>query len=66
MPRQTPTLTLSDARKLNHATNHDRIVIFAGGMPVRVGETVIGGVGASGGTVDQDQKMVEAAVAALQ
>jgi len=35
-------------------------------MPVRVGETVIGGVGASGGTVDQDQKMVEAAVAALQ
>lgn len=49
-----------------HATNHDRIVIFAGGMPVKFGDTVIGGVGASGGTVDQDQKVVEAAVSALQ
>jgi uncharacterized protein GlcG (DUF336 family) len=32
-------------------------------MPVRSGGAVIGGVGASGGTVEQDQKVVEAAVA---
>jgi uncharacterized protein GlcG (DUF336 family) len=49
-----------------NSTNHEKIVIFAGGMPVKVGDTVIGAVGASGGTVDQDQKVVEAAVAALQ
>ena len=45
-----------------NSTNHEKVVIFAGGMPVRSGGTVIGGVGASGGTVEQDQKVVEAAV----
>jgi uncharacterized protein GlcG (DUF336 family) len=48
-----------------NSTNHDKVVIFAGGMPVKVGETVIGAVGASGGTVEQDQQVVEAAVAAF-
>ena len=47
-----------------NSTNHDRVVIFAGGMPVKDGDTVIGAVGASGGTVDQDQQVVEAAVGA--
>jgi uncharacterized protein GlcG (DUF336 family) len=46
-----------------NTTNHEKIVIFAGGMPVKAGGQVIGAVGASGGTVDQDQKVVEAAVA---
>jgi uncharacterized protein GlcG (DUF336 family) len=49
-----------------NSTNHERVVIFAGGMPVKVGDTVVGAVGASGGTVDQDQKVVEAAVSGLQ
>ncbi len=48
-----------------NSTNHERVVIFAGGMPVKFGDVVVGAVGASGGTVDQDQKVVEAAVAAL-
>jgi len=48
-----------------NSTNHERVVIFAGGMPVKDGDTVIGAVGASGGTVDQDQQVVEAAVGAL-
>jgi uncharacterized protein GlcG (DUF336 family) len=46
-----------------NTTNHEKIVIFGGGMPVKVGDQVVGAVGASGGTVDQDQKVVEAAVA---
>jgi uncharacterized protein GlcG (DUF336 family) len=49
-----------------NSTNHEKVVIFAGGMPVKLGGTVVGAVGASGGTVDQDQKVVEAAVAAVQ
>jgi uncharacterized protein GlcG (DUF336 family) len=48
-----------------NSTNHDKVVIFAGGMPVKVGTTVLGAVGASGGTVDQDQEVVEAALAAF-
>lgn len=47
------------------STNHDRIVIFGGGAPIRSGDTVIGAVGASGGTVPQDVEVVEAAVAAF-
>jgi uncharacterized protein GlcG (DUF336 family) len=46
-----------------NSTNHERVVIFAGGMPVKRAGKVIGGVGASGGTVDQDQQVVDAAVA---
>lgn len=48
-----------------NSTNHEKVVIFAGGMPVRSGGAVIGAVGASGGTVEQDQKVVEAATAAF-
>ncbi len=45
-----------------NSTNHEKVVIFAGGMPVKRGASVVGAVGASGGTVEQDQKVVEAAV----
>jgi uncharacterized protein GlcG (DUF336 family) len=47
-------------------TNHEKVVIFGGGTPVKDGDTVIGAVGASGGTVDQDLKVVEAAVLSYQ
>src|SRR5579862_3757037 len=48
-----------------NSTNYDRVVIFAGGIPAKLAGQVIGGIGASGGTVDQDQKVAEAAVRAL-
>jgi uncharacterized protein GlcG (DUF336 family) len=35
-------------------------------MPVKMGDTVIGAVGASGGTVEQDQQVVEAALAGFR
>jgi uncharacterized protein GlcG (DUF336 family) len=47
-------------------TNHEKVVIFGGGAPVKDGGTVIGAVGASGGTVDQDLKVAEAAVSSYQ
>ena len=46
-------------------SNHGRVMIFAGGVPLRRGETVIGAVGVSGGTGDQDQTVAEAAAKAL-
>ncbi len=49
-----------------NTTNGGRIVIFAGGLPlVRDGE-VVGAIGVSGGTVDQDQEVAEAGVAAFE
>lgn len=47
-------------------TNHDRIVIFGGGIPIKAGDTVIGAIGASGGTVDQDTEVAQAALAAFE
>lgn len=47
-------------------TNDDKVVIFGGGAPIKHGGVVIGAVGASGGTVDQDIEVVEAAIRALE
>jgi uncharacterized protein GlcG (DUF336 family) len=49
-----------------NSTNHEKVVIFAGGMPVKKDEIVVGAVGASGGTVEQDQKVAEAAARGLE
>jgi uncharacterized protein GlcG (DUF336 family) len=48
-----------------NTTNADKIVIFGGGMPVKVDGAVIGAVGASGGSVENDIKVVQAAVGAF-
>jgi uncharacterized protein GlcG (DUF336 family) len=48
-----------------NTTNNGRIVIFPGGIPlVRNGE-VVGAIGVSTGTVEQDQEVAEAGAAAL-
>ena len=48
-----------------NTTNGGRIVIFAGGVPLTREGGVIGAVGVSGGTVDEDEEVAEAGVAAL-
>ena len=46
-------------------SNKGRVVIFGGGLPVRIGDTIVGAVGTSAGTVEQDIAVAEAAVAAI-
>lgn len=46
-------------------SNGGRVMIFAGGVPLKSGETVVGAVGVSGGLGKQDQAVAEAAAAAL-
>ncbi|WP_433786255.1 GlcG/HbpS family heme-binding protein [Actinomycetospora sp. CA-101289] len=46
-------------------SNHGRIMIFAGGVPLMSGDSVVGAVGVSGGTGEQDQAVATAAAAAL-
>jgi uncharacterized protein GlcG (DUF336 family) len=48
-----------------HASNHGRVMIFAGGLPLKRGAEVVGGIGVSGGSGDQDQAVAEAGAAAL-
>ena len=48
-----------------HASNHGRIMIFAGGIPLKQDGKVVGAVGISGGSGEQDHVVAEAAAAAL-
>lgn len=48
-----------------HASNDGKVIIFAGGVPIKEGETVIGAVRVSGGTGKQDQGVAEAAAQAF-
>ncbi len=48
-----------------HLSNHGRIMIFVGGVPLKRGNQIVGAIGVSGGDGDQDQAVAEAAVAAL-
>ena len=42
-----------------------RTIVFAGGMPLERDGVLVGGVGVSGGSVEQDQEIVDAALAAF-
>ena len=42
-----------------------RTIVFAGGMPLERDGVLAGGVGVSGGSVEQDQEIVDAALAAF-
>jgi uncharacterized protein GlcG (DUF336 family) len=47
------------------STNSGRIIIFAGGIPLKNGKQIVGAVGVSGGKPDKDQKVAEAGAAAF-
>jgi uncharacterized protein GlcG (DUF336 family) len=49
-----------------HASNGGRIMIFAGGIPLKRGGKVVGAIGVSGGSGEQDQSVAEAGAAAFK
>jgi uncharacterized protein GlcG (DUF336 family) len=48
-----------------HASNGGRVMIFAGGIPLRRGGAVVGAVGVSGGSGKQDHEVAEAGARAF-
>lgn len=48
-----------------HASNQGRIMIFAGGIPLLRGGEVVGAIGVSGGSGEQDQSVATAGAAAF-
>lgn len=48
-----------------HASNDGRIMIFAGGIPLSRDGNVVGAIGVSGGSGEQDQTVAEAGVKGL-
>lgn len=48
-----------------HASNRGRVMIFAGGIPLKRGSQVVGAVGVSGGLGKQDHAVAEAGAEAF-
>lgn len=49
-----------------NTTNNGRVVVFGGGFPIKAKDQVIGGIGVSGGSVEQDMEVAQAGLAALK
>ena len=67
-----PTANLAEATVPNaelyglNTTNNGRIVVFGGGIPLIQNGKVVGAVGVSGSTVENDVRVAKAAVNAFQ
>ena len=48
-----------------HASNNGKVMIFAGGIPLKQDGKVVGAIGVSGGSGEQDHSVAEAGAAAL-
>lgn len=48
-----------------HVSNHGRVMIFAGGIPLKRDGKVVGAIGVSGGSGEQDHAVAEAGAAAF-
>src|SRR4029079_4010106 len=48
-----------------HASNNGKIMVFAGGIPLKKEGKVVGSIGVSGGSGDQDHSVAEAGAAAF-
>lgn len=48
-----------------HASNDGRVMIFAGGIPLKRDGQVVGAIGVSGGSGEQDHAVAEAGAAAF-
>lgn len=46
--------------------HHGRFTVLAGGLPLRLAGVVVGGIGVSGGTTDQDHEVAQVAVEAFE
>ena len=49
----------------NTANWNDRLTTIGGGLPIKEGDSVVGGVGVSGGTIEEDVAVCEAAIRAM-
>lgn len=61
-----PLLAADDTMRLAVPRAFDRLVLLPGGVPLAVGRTVVGSVGISGGSYDQDSQIADAALRAWQ
>ena len=56
---------LDNPARMASLPNVPRVTLLAGGYPIADGDAVVGGIGISGASPDQDMQIGEAALAAL-
>ncbi len=55
----------NDPPLLHGIVKTDRLVVFGGGFPIKVGDDIIGGIGVSGGHWSDDMQVAQAGLEAL-
>lgn len=55
----------NDPALVHGITKVDRLMVFGGGVPLHVGGELVGAIGVSGGSADDDRRIAEAGAAAL-
>ena len=66
MPSQDFFNSIKDDPALVAGVPHiPRIVTFGGGLPIKIGDAVVGAIGVSGGTVEQDIACAQAGLDAI-
>ena len=66
MPTHEWWPALADDPALVHGFTHtDRLIVFPGGVPVRVDGAMVGSIGVSGGSTQQDREIAEAGADAV-
>jgi uncharacterized protein GlcG (DUF336 family) len=48
-----------------HVSNNGKVMIFAGGIPIKKDDKIVGAIGVSGGSGEQDHAVAEAGTAAF-
>ena len=56
------TMIKDDPSLLHGIVHTDRLVVFGGGLPIKSEGYLIGGIGVSGGTVEEDIQCAQAAL----
>jgi glc operon protein GlcG len=59
------SILATESALLHGIVKTDRLVIFGGGAPIRSGRHLVGAVGVSGGSEDQDGQIAKAAASSL-
>jgi uncharacterized protein GlcG (DUF336 family) len=47
------------------ASGIDRLVVFGGGYPIKIGDAIVGAIGVSGGHYTQDMEVAQAGLAVV-
>ena len=62
---QWPEIFKGDDALRQGMPHRPRLVVFGGGLPIREGDELIGGIGVSGASAEQDEACARAGLAAL-